>query len=318
MTARIEKAFILAAGVGTRLLPLTRALPKPLLPVLGRPILDFALRHLQQLGVRRFGINAHHLVSAFHSSLPGLVAPGSDLQIFQEPELLETGGALVNARDWFGDDPVLIHSGDVITDVDLGAVIDAHFRDKNAVTLALRDTGLSTQVAFDPATGQVVDLGSALKRTAPERLDYANVAVINGGILRPYEPGPRPLVAVLLDCLRKGCRLGGVVLNGGGWFNVGTRHEYLALHRLLLTAAWRPAFTPQPWWAPEEVNGDGRYVATGASWIAAGAQVGSGAVLHDTIVWANSRVAPGTRLDACVVAGQAVGPGAFVSQDFCT
>jgi mannose-1-phosphate guanylyltransferase len=318
MTARIEKAFILGAGLGTRLLPLTRALPKPLLPVLGRPILGFALQHLQQLGVSRFAINAHHSVSAFHTSVPGLLASGSDLQIFHEPELLETGGALVNARDWFADDPVLVHSGDVVTDINLGAVVDAHFREKNAVTLALRETGLAAQVAFDPATGQVVDLQSALGRPAPGLLDYANVAVVNGEILRPYEPGPRPLVTVLLDCLRRGCRLGGVVLNGGGWFNIGTRHEYLGLHRLLLTAAWRPAFTPQPWWAPEEVMGDGRYAMTGATWVATGAKVGPGAMLHNTVVWANSRVAPGTRLDACVVAGQAVGPGAFLSQDFCS
>ncbi|MBV8900092.1 MAG: NTP transferase domain-containing protein [Verrucomicrobia bacterium] len=317
MTARIEKAFILAAGLGKRLLPLTRVLPKPLLPVVGRPILGFALEHLQQLGTRRFALNAHHLLPAFHAALPGLLAPGSDLQIFHEPELLETGGALVNARDWFDDDPVLVHSGDVVTDIDLGAVVDAHFREKNVATLALRETGLAAQVAFDPATGQVTDLQSALGRRAPVRLDYANVAVINGEILRFYDPGPRLLVAVLLDCLRRGGRLGGVVLNGGGWFNVGSRHEYLTLHRVLLTAAWRPAFTPQPWWAPEEVAGDGRYAVTGATWVAAGAKVGPGAALHDTIVWAKSRVAPGTRLDACVVTGQAVGPGTFFRQDFC-
>jgi hypothetical protein len=90
------------------------------------------------------------------------------------------------------------------------------------------------------------------------------------------------------------------------------------LHRVLLSGAWRPAFTPEPWWAPEEVAGTGLYAATGATWVAPGAQVGPGAVLHDTIVWANSRVAAGTRLNACVVAGGAVGPGTFSSQDFCT
>jgi len=318
MTARIEKAFILAAGLGTRLLPLTRVRPKPLLPVLGRPIVGFALQHLEQLGVRDFAVNAHHSVSAFQACLPKLLGPGSDLRIFHEPELLETGGALVNARDWFAGEPVLVHSGDVVTDIDLGAVVEAHYRDNNAVTLALRDTGLAAQVAFDPATGQVVDLQSALGRPAPERVDYANAAILNGEVLRPYESGPRPLVTMLLDCLRRGGRLGGVVLNGGGWFNVGTRRDYLALHRLLVTAAWQPAFTPEPWWAPEEVTGDGRYAATGATWVAPGAQVGPGAVLHDTIVWPRSRVAPGTRLEGCVVAGQAVGPGTFLSQDFCS
>ncbi|MBV9492353.1 MAG: NTP transferase domain-containing protein [Verrucomicrobia bacterium] len=317
MSVRIEKAFILAAGLGTRLRPLTRVLPKPLLPLAGRPLLDFAWQHLRRCGVSRFALNGHHLAPALDAHAQRHRAAGLDVQFFYEPALLGTGGALINAREWMADDPVLVHSGDVVTDLDLNALVDAHCRDGSAVTLALRDTGFTPEVAYDPGTQRVLDLRGALGRPSPAVHDYANVMVLNGGALRSCAPGPRPLAAVLVDLLQRGERVGGVLLNGGGWFNLGSRDEYVALHRLLLDGRWRPAFAAQPWWRPEEVSATGDYALTGATWVAAEAKIEPGAALHDTIVWARSRVLAGARLDACVVAGKTAGPGVFSGVDFC-
>ncbi|HEY0790633.1 MAG TPA: NDP-sugar synthase [Chthoniobacterales bacterium] len=314
MTVRIEKAFVFAAGLGTRLRPLTGVLPKPLLPVFGKPLLRFALEHLRGVGVRSFALNTHHLAGAFDPYLESARRDGFAVACFHEPSLLGTGGALVNARTWIGADPVLLHSGDLLTDVDLTRLMKAHHDEGAEVTLGLRHTGLAAQVAFDPASRRVVDIRSTLGVAAPQNLDYANVGVVNGHILEGWKAGPGSLVAIVLDALRRGLPVRGVLLDDRRWFNVGTRHDYLEIHRTLKNGCWLPAFLPVPWW--QEPWPSVRYAATGATWVAPDARVGADVELHDTVVWPGSDIAPGTRLNRCVVAGRAVGPGTFFEEDF--
>jgi mannose-1-phosphate guanylyltransferase len=314
MTVCIEKAFVFAAGLGTRLRPLTDVLPKPLLPIFGMPLVRFALEHLRGVGVRSFALNTHHLADAFGPHLEAARRDGFVVTQFHEQALLNTGGALVNARAWIGADPVLVHSGDVLTDVDLPRLIKAHLDEGGEVTLGLRHTGLAAQVGFDPAAGRVVDVLSILGVSAPQCLDYANVGVVNGKILDGYEASPRSFAAIVLDALRRGARVGGVLLDDRSWFNLGTRQDYLEIHRTLNSSCWHPAFLPGAWWPQPGVAG--RYAATGATWVAPDSRVGADVQLHDTLVWPGSDIVPGTRLNRCVVAGRAVGPGIFSDQDF--
>jgi mannose-1-phosphate guanylyltransferase len=314
MAVRIEKAFIFAAGVGTRLLPLTGVLPKPLLPVCGKPLLRFALEHLRDVGVRSFGLNTHHLADAFDPHLEAARRDGFAITRFHEQTLLNTGGALVNARAWIGADPVLVHSGDLLTDVDLTRLMKAHVHEGAEVTLGLRHTGLAAQVAFDPASGRVVDIRSTLGVDAPQGLDYANVGVVNGRVLEGCEAVPRSLVALVLDALHRGAAVGGVLLDDRRWFNVGTRWDYLELHRTLNSGCWHPAFLPADSW--QKPGAAGCCAATSATWVAPDARVGVDVELHDTVVWSGSDIAPGTCLNRCVVAGRAVGPGTFFEEDF--
>jgi len=314
MSVRIEKAFVFAAGLGTRLRPLTDVLPKPLLPIFGKPLVRFALEHLRGVGVRSFALNTHHLADAFGPHLEVARLDGFAITRFHEQTLLNTGGALVNARAWIGAGPVLVHSGDVLTDVDLPRLIKAHLDEGSDVTLGLRHTGLAAPVAFDPAAGRVVDVLATLGVNAPQCLDYANVGVVNGQILNGYEASPRSLTAIVLDALRRGARVGGVLLDDRRWFNLGTRQEYLEIHRTLNSGCWHPAFLPQAWW--QQPGAAGLYAATGATWVASDARVGADVQLHDTLVWPGSNIVPGTCLNRCVVAGRAVGPGTFSEQDF--
>src|SRR6476620_11025193 len=93
-------AFILGAGLGTRLRPLTDRLPKPLVPVAHQPLLTWAMRHLaSDLGTDRFVINTHHLPDAYTREFPGSGWQGSPLHFRHEPVLLDTGGGLANVRD---------------------------------------------------------------------------------------------------------------------------------------------------------------------------------------------------------------------------
>ena len=94
------QAFILSAGKGTRLLPYTKILPKPLFPILGKPIIEIILDQLKKLGITSIGINAFHLKEKLLNFLKSYQNrnPQLEIQIFEEQELLGTGGAILNAK----------------------------------------------------------------------------------------------------------------------------------------------------------------------------------------------------------------------------
>ena len=134
------RAFIPAAGLGTRLQPLTRHLPKPLLPVLGRPLLEHVLGHVLDLPVERLGINLFHLGDKIRQWVQG-TGYADWVDFFPEDPILGTGGALWNARDFLYKTPFLVYNGDVISDIDLVSFYDYHRRQGHLATLAVVQEG---------------------------------------------------------------------------------------------------------------------------------------------------------------------------------
>ena len=88
----MRKAFLLGAGLGTRLKPLTDTLPKPLIPLENRPLITHAMDHLIKAGIVEIAINTHHLPEAWPAAFPDATYRGASLSFFYEPDLLETGG----------------------------------------------------------------------------------------------------------------------------------------------------------------------------------------------------------------------------------
>ena len=120
----ITQAFVLGAGLGTRLRPLTDELPKPLVPVFGKPLITFAFDHLLAAGVRRFVVNTHHLPELFRDSLGNGTYRSCPLSLVHEPVLLETGGGIKNAEPLLTESSFLVYSGDVLTDLPLAPLIE--------------------------------------------------------------------------------------------------------------------------------------------------------------------------------------------------
>ena len=130
--------MLLAAGLGTRLRPLTYEVPKPMVPVLGRPVMEHILQLLARHGFGEVIANLHY----FPEQIQGRFADGSDwgvrLSYSHEPELLGTAGGVRNVRDHFGDETFLIISGDALTDIDLTALWQAHKAKGGIATLSLK------------------------------------------------------------------------------------------------------------------------------------------------------------------------------------
>src|SRR5436853_6778592 len=142
--ATIKQAFVLGAGLGTRLRPLTEELPKPLVPIFQKPLITFALDHLVHIGIENIFINTHRLPEKFSEAFPENRYAGKALHFVNEPVLLETGGGIKNIERELGTDPFITYSGDVLTEIDLRPLIAQHFESGNDVTLALRHTGLGS------------------------------------------------------------------------------------------------------------------------------------------------------------------------------
>lgn len=118
------KAMILAAGLGKRMRPLTDTLPKPLLPVGGKPLMMYHIERLKELGVREFIINTAYLGEKIEELLGDGFALGVSIEYSREEEPLETGGALLQALPLLGEDPFLLVNGDVWTDYPFERLLD--------------------------------------------------------------------------------------------------------------------------------------------------------------------------------------------------
>jgi NDP-sugar pyrophosphorylase family protein len=145
------KAMILAAGLGTRLRPVTDSLPKALVRVGGRTLLEGAVRHLADHGVKEIIVNVHHFADQVIQFLARNRDFGLDITVSDEREqLLDTGGGLKKAASFFtGDDPFFVRNVDIVSDMNLGRMMQLHRKSNALATLATRNRETSRYFIFD-------------------------------------------------------------------------------------------------------------------------------------------------------------------------
>jgi len=297
----ITEAFVLGAGLGTRLRPLTEDLPKPLIPIFQKPLITFVLDHLLEVGVKSFVINTHHRAAAFQELFPEGNYRGNPVQLVHEPEILGTGGGIKNIESFLQAEHFISYSGDLLTDIEIPRLLEEHFRAGNDVTLALRETAHGRDVAL--AGHRVVDMVNRYGH--PGRYDFAGVCVWSRAIFERIPPGRHiSYISVLAEWIGQGGRIGGVVLDEGQWFNIGSRKEYLAAHRIILEKQWKPPYVKSPGWpvrvAPDaEIDPSARL--SGFHSIGPGCQVGPEASVEDTILWPGAQIASRSHLRNCIV-----------------
>lgn len=167
--------MILAAGLGTRLKPLTDTMPKALVPVCGTPLLDINIRRLQQQGYDRFVVNIHHFAQQIRDYVALQDYAPQVLFSDETGQLLETGGGLKKAQQLFRDDePILIHNVDILDNVDYEHFSRQHLPDEDAVLLVSRrntqryllfDNAMHLMGWTNVATGEVKSPYEYVRRT---------------------------------------------------------------------------------------------------------------------------------------------------------
>jgi NDP-sugar pyrophosphorylase family protein len=306
----ITQAFVLGAGLGTRLRPLTLHCPKPLIPVVNRPLIAWAFDHLIGAGVKRFVVNTHWRADVYAKAFPEPTYRGCPISFRHEsPEVLETAGGLKNAEDLLGGEPFIVYNGDTLTTLPLDAALRVHRNAGNEVTLVLRSAGGPLQVALDESTGRIADIGRRVASAHEPRFLFTGVYIVEPAFLARIPAATKiSVIPLFCDMIRAGERLGGVVIDDGDWFDLGSREKYLEVHAAL--AAREPR---GPWIDPAARVAHARI--SGASAVGAGARVGEGAILEDCVLWPGAEVAAGSRLSRCIVIGGACADGEMTDRD---
>ncbi|MCU0242153.1 MAG: NDP-sugar synthase [Vicinamibacteria bacterium] len=313
------KAMILAAGLGTRMRPLTLEVPKPALPVLNRPLLHWTLAHLARHGIREAIINLHHLPEAIEKAVGSGRRFGLKVRYSLEQEILGTGGGLRRALRLLGDDPFLVVNGDVLFDFDLTALMRRHLASKACATLALRrnpEPRRYTPIVME-AEGRIRAIAAPADTAARAPYMFTGIHMMNADLLERLPAGASDSVRDLYrPLLQEGAYIQGIPVRGL-WCDMGHPRSYLEQQIRLLrrgcfdlprahalvhpsarvdqTADLRDAIV-----GPRVVIGARARVRRSILW--AGSRVERNARLSNVILAARTRVAANMRLrDVCVV-----------------
>ncbi len=283
------QAIVLAAGFGTRLRPYTTIRPKPLFPVVNRLLLHRLLSQLQACDCWPVVVNCHHLPEQIEEALKDW--PEVRLQV--EPEILGTGGALRQALDTMDNDPILVMNGDLYHDIDPEWVYHRHLLSKNDVTLALHDYPRFNTVRV--GGDQVLDFTESAREDC---LAFTGLHVVDPEVLERIALGRFHHIIDLYRELATGGRVGFCRTDGALWHDIGTPMDYLQLHARLLesAAAWR---------IEPSAHIGAQVELRGWGCVGAEAEIGSGAVLHDCVVWPGARVPSGIRARGAIITGHA-------------
>jgi mannose-1-phosphate guanylyltransferase len=327
------RALVLAAGLGTRLRPLTDAIPKPLLPVAGEPVLGHTLRRLAGSGCEAAAINLHHRGDLIRRRFGGVYA-GLPLTYSDEPSLLGTWGALAPLRGFLaGADLVLLVNGDSLCRWPLAELVRRHLATGAAATLLL-------SARADPADfggGVAVGRAGAILSLRPTTADLAGVRGIRRRVFAgahvlsphllarlerleappgaPAAPGPADIVRQLYEPLlaeRPGCLAS--LTTGRLWHDLGTPRRYLAAAldwagagggangRWISPAAEVPRSAAVRRSSVEAGCRIGDRAAVEGSLLLPGAAVGAGAVVRDSLLGPGAELPAGSRVEHQLVA----------------
>jgi mannose-1-phosphate guanylyltransferase len=299
------KAMILAAGLGTRLLPYTLKRPKPLFPILNKPLLKLTISRIMQSGATEIVVNTHHLRQQIKKNL----RDEANIILQGEETILGTGGGLRMALPHFGQDPVLVVNGDIYHSIDYREVYRSHRETKADVTLVLHDYPRFNDVTVDETLSITAFNKSVAEADKQEKiLAFTGIHVINPEVLQAI---PQNTTYCIIDCYRELLRQGGQIrahlATAHFWTDMGTPADYLKLHADLLGQKvplydeFIGAVSGAPFVGLENASMDKDVKLLDWVCIGKGARIESGATLQRSVVWDGALVPAGTIIKDAIV-----------------
>lgn len=224
------KAMLMAAGNGTRLGRMSETIPKVLLEINGKTLLRHAVEECTTYGFDDIIINVHHLADMVLEEVSRLQKEGFRITVSDERDvLLETGGGLYNARNFFGNEPFLLYNADTLTDIDLRGLYNFHLQKKGLATLAVRHRQGKRYLLVDEegrlkgwcnkATGERIVAGEESGKLS--EIAFSGRHIINPEIFRYMSDGIYTMTALYLH-LAEAHNIYTWLKDDGYWFNVGT------------------------------------------------------------------------------------------------
>jgi len=225
------KAMILAAGLGTRLRPLTFSRPKALMPIGNRAMIDRVIEYLKKYNTDELIVNAHHHQEQLVAHLDGGRPFGLKIQVKVEARILGTGGGIKNTEGFWDDEPFVVINGDILTDIDLARACEAHQKEGNLITLILHDCEPFNQILIN----ERLDIMDIAPKACPGRLAFTGIHIIEPEILSHI---PKDRFYNIIDCyqklIREGRPIRAHVSKAQYWRDVGTIESYFLANREVL------------------------------------------------------------------------------------
>lgn len=303
------KALVLAAGYGTRMQPLSQHLPKPLMPVVGRPLLWHSITKLIGSKATAVGVNCHHMAGLLQAYVRSAGFP-VPVTLTHEPVILGSGGGIGGFREFLaGEEYFIVHNGDMLSSIAIDAAHAAYRRDMPLAAMVLHDAPGFNNVCVD-AGGAIIDMRDILRPPqAARRLAYSGICFLRKDIFRHLPPGESDLILVLLDIVKKGAgKIRAITAGTCAWRDVGTPVSYLAAHRDILIGRQPlvdPACVPQ---AAVCIGGTtkigGQADFRGFVSIGDNCRLGSSCRLENCVVWDGAEIAAGAGFKNAII-----GPG---------
>jgi mannose-1-phosphate guanylyltransferase len=306
------KAIILSAGYGTRLRPLTDRLPKPLVPILGTPILSHIIRRLKECNVSDIGVNIHHKFEVIEEYLETKHAE-QNITLSFEKDIMGVAGGIGGFREYLkGEDLFIVHNGDILSNISLNRILSEQKDRVPLCTMVVHDCDGYNNVSVDEH-GNVIDIRGVLKPyTASRLLAYTGISFMSSEVLSLIPEGPSDLVPVLLDIIKKGKgRVKAVEVKDCAWMDVGTIGNYFSVHKEILVNK-KPLIANDL--MPENTSflGENVFVGEGvefSGYVSAGrdAVFKKGCRIENCIVWDNAVVE-----EKAVIKNSVIGKGWIV------
>jgi NDP-sugar pyrophosphorylase family protein len=237
------KAMILAAGLGTRLKPLTDERPKALVTVGGRTLLEIALLRLRAAGVREAVVNTHHFAEMVERYLRDHDGFGMRVEVSREETLLDTGGGLKKAAAFFlegaepggADEPFFVHNVDVVSTIDLGAMARQHAERGALATLAVQERESARALVFD-AEGRLRGRPGEMERAGAaegaEALGFCGIHVVSPRLFGVMEEvGTFSIIDAYLRLAVEGKIIEGFRADGFYWRDLGRPESLVEAER---------------------------------------------------------------------------------------
>ncbi len=247
------KAMILAAGLGTRLRPLTNDRPKALVTVAGRTLLEMTLARLRSFGVREVIVNAHHYAEMIVDYLTANQDFGMRIEVSREDVLLDTGGGLKKAA-WFfleagasSDAPFLVHNVDVLSNIDLAGMMRFHAEHNSLATLAVQGRETSRYLLFDQQgqlcgrrAGRDAESELICPTQQVQALAFSGIHVLSPRIFAKLEEeGAFSIINAYLRLAAQGEKILAFRADGAYWRDLGRPENLLEAERDVANGAYR-------------------------------------------------------------------------------
>ena len=326
------KAMVLAAGFGKRLQPLTRVLPKPMFPVLGRPLLSHTFDILESANISDVAINVHHLPNSIINYFKNTPHPGLNLHFSEEERILGTAGGIKKMENFLEDGPFVLINSDIITNIKLDKVIDFHKKNNSKLTLVVRqdispEQYDSIEISED---GRIVHFIGASSMEIPDntkRVMFTGIQIMEPEIFERIPAGQfcGTTEDIFPQLIQDEVPIYGY-LHDGYWKDMGNRESYLQVNadaldeKVSLKGVSPNKLNNSLIVSPVLVDRNCQIAENSKigpySVIGPNCKIKSGAVVENSILWEGVTIGAGSTIKSSVIAkNKTIGDGRSIKDE---